>query len=417
MKFGRQTLIRFGASAMALATFAVCSGTASATPAQDKREFSYFLPRTTLSVEIKQQLNSCEIKDGTPNITTTITVTPIREADPDGLVRLDVGSGFLAKRTVKLELNSDGTLASFNSQSEGQGGAVLAAVAKLAIKVATGPVPLNVPPGPPVCTDETLKAIQIIKDVGTEITKLETLIASGAGGDAQTSLLADLRTRRLKLKEQLSLKSTLPTSFAPSAAGRTATIKGPVLKNWFVNDVSNDFSLMVFDDPAAPLAYFGGDGTTVAIEPSTNLPAVAQPNVIYRKGARGIVVVVDQKNAACLTQAGVDAVITCVSEAEAGVVTRAVFPQFSGLYAIRAGKGGLFGSRQATVKFDATGVPSALEYGSTGASSEIASLAGVATDGVQSLRDAPLANLNREIALAEARAKLDALRAAEDIAE
>lgn len=424
MKISKQIRIRLNAGAAAIAAMALCGGTAlvgaspappvpnfpsNPTPAPrapDKREFSYFLPRTALAVEIKQQLNSCDAKDGTPDITTTVTVTPVREADPDGLVRLDVSSGFLAKRTVKLELNSDGTLASFNSQSEGQGGAVLAAAAKLAIKVATAGV---LSPAPAVCTDKTKEAVDEIKSVGKDIQALETLIARGEGGDAQTSLLADLRARRLKLKEQLTAKSTLPTPFAPTAEGPQTTIIATAPANWFVNVVSKTFSLRVFDIPTAPLAAFSGDGTKLGTE--------AQPNVIYRKGVPKVALLVAIEDDQCLGKSMLDDAIDCVSKTDEGVVTRAVFPQFSGLYAIRAGKGGLFGSRQATVKFDANGVPSALEYGSTGASAEIASLAGVATDGLQSLRDAPLTKLQREIALAEARAKLDTLRAAEDISE
>ena len=87
-------------------------------------------------------------------------------------------------------------------------------------------------------------------------------------------------------------------------------------------------------------------------------------------------------------------------------------PQLSGLYSIRTGRGGLFGTRAATAKFDANGVPSALEYGSTSASADLAGLVDTAGEGIGTLRDAELNKLKRQIELEEARQKLDELRAA-----
>jgi hypothetical protein len=413
------------ASRMALGVAALSvAGAASA--AGKKPEFSYFLPRTALTVEITQELNSCDLApDGMPDIDTTITVTPVREADPNGLVRLDVGAGFLAKRTVKLELNSDGTLASFNSQSEGQAGAAIAAAAKLALKIATvALIAGGAESGHPTCTSETQSVMKKKKDLADRITKLETLIEEGKGGPAQTSLLADLRARLVKRREALTMKAALAVPAAPAAPGARLDLAGPSLAEWFGKEVPNGFSLVVIEDPAMPKSLVLADARPenekielTYLDENGNSRVKLHKDVIYRKGVPGIVLAVDVRDQKCLVADTPSEAIDCVRATDSGTVIRAVFPQFSGLYSIPAGKGGLFGSRQAGIKFDANGVPVSLEYGSTSASTDLATLAGTATDGVQTLRDAPLANLERAIKLEEAKAKLKKLQAEAAAAE
>lgn len=49
-----------------------------------------------------------------------------------------------------------------------------------------------------------------------------------------------------------------------------------------------------------------------------------------------------------------------------------MFPQLSGVYSFSIGSGGIFGTREATVKLDANGAPTALEYGSSSGGASIA---------------------------------------------
>ncbi|MDP4605314.1 MAG: hypothetical protein NWS68_04065, partial [Erythrobacter sp.] len=91
-------------------------------------------------------------------------------------------------------------------------------------------------------------------------------------------------------------------------------------------------------------------------------------------------------------------------------------PQWAGLSRLRLGKGGLFGSREAAAKFDAMGMPSELSYGSGGGADDIAGLIDTGREGVKALGNAELTRLQAEIALEEARQKLEALRASSDTA-
>ena len=92
-------------------------------------------------------------------------------------------------------------------------------------------------------------------------------------------------------------------------------------------------------------------------------------------------------------------------------------PQWAGPSYLKLGKGGMFGSREASAKFDAMGMPSELSYGSGGAATDIAGLIDTGREGVTSLKSAELTRLQSEIAVEEARQKLAALRAGGDTAD
>ena len=89
-------------------------------------------------------------------------------------------------------------------------------------------------------------------------------------------------------------------------------------------------------------------------------------------------------------------------------------PQWAGPSYLKLGNGGMFGSREASAKFDAMGMPSELSYGSGGAATDIAGLLDTGREGVTALGSAELAGLQKDIAIEKARQELDALRAAGD---
>jgi hypothetical protein len=408
-------------------------GTKPAAPV--KRIFNYFLPRTELTVEVSQQLTACPASGEEAGVETTITITPTRDADPEGHVLLDAGSGTWAKRTVKLEINPDGTLASFNSESEGQGGPVLKSIAKLAFDVAASGFPLHVlngnratPSGALVCNKDTQNTFDAIATLTGQIAKLEANVIASGGDAAVTVLLNDLRARRAQRRASLTLKTSIE-DYAPLLNALPATLNETTATNLFkVHVPAIDYRPWfgktppgggrVPDVPTGDISFPGAYGFLVALTPDhdlytalhagdgTKLGKTPTPNLVYRLAVPASVVVAPCADAAkekCLVDTTDDGKLASFG----GSVS---MTQLSGLYSIRTGRGGLFGTRAATAKFDANGVPSALEYGSTSASADLAGLVDTAGEGIGTLRDAELSKLKRQIELEEARQKLDELR-------
>ncbi len=401
-----------------------------------KRVFTYYLPRTEMSVEVAQRLTTCPVGKDPPEIETTITAVSRRDADPRGLVLLDASASVFAKRTVKLEINADGTLASFNSQAEGQGLPILKSVAKLAFRFAStvgaagaGNRPAFVTPTGFECNDATTGTFVAIKSLSDDIKKLEALIIDGHGNGAVTAMLTDLRTKRAGLRESLVLKAS--GELVPSRKietpetiddGSLLTFIKPVdYSEWFKNIPPNDGNLTM------PTGYSGfqvqikPDDAILAAQSSGFLavPSDATPDLVYRRAVPAAVTVVPCVSSPSPVKnlAGVTVGYTkCKEDTEseqgklASFAGEVILPQLSNNYVIRTGRGGLFGSRQATAKFDANGVPSTLEYGSTSASADLAGLVDTTGEGIDSLRDAELSKLKRQIELEEARQKLDELR-------
>ena len=112
-------------------------GTAQPAMAKAKPEISYYLTRTNVSVAETMTLLSCPADPGElPKIDTQWAVTAVGAADPKQLVKVDVSSGFLFKRSNAFEFYPNGTLAAFNGSSEGRGGAFFGFVLTVASAVA-----------------------------------------------------------------------------------------------------------------------------------------------------------------------------------------------------------------------------------------------------------------------------------------
>ncbi len=394
--------------------------TPAPTPTPSKRPtLSYFLPRTDLQATISQRLVACPKDGGDAEIETTITVTPERVADTAARVILDAGSGVFAKRTVKLELNPDQTLAAFNSTAEGQGGPVLKSIAKLAIKVAANAAGIPAAAGGQTlaCTEDVNETFKALKALGDQIKTLEALILEGKGNPAATALLSDWRARRTQIRESL----TLTTRKTITGNSGTFLLEAPDYSVWFTLAGGGD-PRPVAEDPAR---FAGDHGSRLTVTADSGgaaraagVPAVSygtfdepQKHLVYRLPVGAEVKVMPCKTAW-------NAAIGCMplddsSEGKAAsLIGRVALMQLSDDQFLKVGKGGLFGSRTAVAKFDAQGAPSMLEYGTNPGTADAAGVLDTLGEGLDTLRDAETEALKRAIAKEEARKKLDELRGA-----
>jgi hypothetical protein len=388
-----------------------------------ERQFSYFLHRTVVDVVVTQRLDSCPAGDTAPGITTNITISPRPVPDPAGQVTIDARNNLFSRRTTSLDLNPDGTLAGFSAATEGQGGAVIASVLKAAASVVTmlGAAPPQQPvqaqgqsPALFKCTDAAAVLLARLDKASTDIATLEAAILEGNASAAQSQLLE--RRRALKTKLQAALTLSASGSIDPGAAIANTSIAPVAFDKWL--DPSNaglqsdlarnnivgrhGFQISVIAD--ASLLSVLKDGDLKAIPPST-------PYLIYRRPVPATVTV-----AACLDDAKSSCTIDETPDAkDVAQQADAALPQLSGFYAIRIGRGGLFGNRQAIAKFDAFGSPTHLEYSSESGGDAIAGVVDAGAAAAGTLHDAQLNGLKRQIDLIEARKKLaDLLAPASD---
>jgi hypothetical protein len=87
-------------------------------------------------------------------------------------------------------------------------------------------------------------------------------------------------------------------------------------------------------------------------------------------------------------------------------------PQLSGLYSLSIGAGGIFGTSEATIAFDAGGSPTKLEYGHAAGGADIAGVIDSVGTGATTLHDAPLTAAKNASDLATAQNDLAAALAA-----
>jgi hypothetical protein len=393
-----------------------------------KREFVYFLPKTRAVVNVGQRITRCARTEGEePSIENEIVITDSTGADPGAMVRLDGRSGFLAKRTTKLTLAADGTLQAFNASTEGQGGEVAAALIKTAVTAGTFAFApsLSLPKGldsvkfmsggksrgtaqqnlPTLeCNDTTKELLEKLASLSTQIASLEALVASGAAETPQIELLAESRKRQKLYKDDLTLTSD-PAAFNPN--GRPT---GSNSQNKLIGAVNYAQWFKDVRSPAAQAALAkipGSSGFVAKLTPNKELferltgdldalPASATPYLFYRRPVPASVEV-----APCASGATpVTPTVECsLNQSAAGKLASASkklsFAQLSGFYAIPIGKGRMFGTRQASAKFDASGAPTELEYGSGSAGGDVAKMLTAVNDGAVTLRDAEMAAWKR----------------------
>jgi hypothetical protein len=403
------------------------------------RELGYFLPRTRAIARVDQLIRHCPtVVDPELAVTTTIALTDLAGPDPARFIRIDARSGFLSGRTTKLALRPDGTLTSFNASTKGEGGEILSGLiglATTAASLAVG-VPMPGPSGfaeggrpaaprlPFACTGRVATQVARLETVEQELADLRARVAEGDETVA-AHVLDDLTAESERLVDQLTL-STDAKVFTPAQAD-------------FATGLGQDPPEMIkLLDPIDYTPWFGQNGDSLrsklqnlgvpgrygfraslapnralfdalsAGDGSPDPGRAATPYLYYRRPVPASLSV-----APCLDNPGGG---QCApderDEAAAGSARKSVlFPQLSGLFSIRIGRGSLFGTRQASATFDEQGAPLALEYGSTPGGAEIAGVIGSADTAIATLRDSRTGAITRRLEREKALRELNDLLA------
>lgn len=409
--------------------------TAAVAEAPKKPQFGYFLTKTKLVMQVRQTLVACpDAADDAPlpEIETEWDIEAKPVADTSAFVTVDASHGFLAKRSTALKLRPDGTLVAFDSETSGQGAAVLNAVLKVGssiflpgvgIPAAAGLTesvawafkvkkPVSPPPNFVECKPDVLKTFESISAWGKQISALEDKVLAGLATAAEIQLLERRKKQRGNARDALVLTSEpIVVELDPTtgAVDTTKDVEKLAHDEWFQH--ANAF-LNAFDQTKvvgyrgfqisvkSPESPFPGDGTELS---ATRKPS---PRLVYRRPVFALVsatpcdTAVDEK---CATSSAPE-------YAKATISDKIAVPQFSGLYSLSTGRGGLFGTRQASAEFDAYGAPIEISYGSDSGAGDIASSITAAGDASETLRDSELTALERQIKLEEARQKLRDLR-------
>ena len=396
--------------------------------AKAKPEISYYLPRTTVSVAVSMTLLSCPAEAGElPKIDTQWTVKAQGEADPTKLVRVDVSSGFLAKRSNAFEFYPNGTLAEFNGSSEGQGGAFIGSVLKAAGAVAplfgvagggmkntmgtgTDFIVLLPEPAPLFCTREVIDTLVSLAKTKAEIRGLEDKVLQGTATSADLDVLERRRAKRAATIDSLTVQGKAKLA-APDDEGQVWEGKvaaAGLVEDWFTKDPTK----------GGPVAFkrtgvAGIDGYAVKIEPANEQPenkhqpkavindTKAQRSLFYRVPVLAKVTVTD---ANCMK-----------SDCAKGLDLDGPLPigQWGTLRELPVGSAGIFGSRQASASFDEFGTPIKLSYGSDSGAASIGSTIEAAGDTANAIADSETVALERQVKKQELHNKLRELQSAD----
>lgn len=392
----RMARILGGAAALAL-----CAGQALAKPAvdataADNTAIAYYLPKLEAEVTGSFRLVGCADK---PVFKSEFTLVQKYVPDPAARVRLDTNVGFLANRTIKVEHYPDGTLKTFNGSWEGQGGKVITAAVKLA--GAFVGLPVFAFDGSAPCGGEIATRLTDLDALDTQIDMIEDQLVGGDG----VALL--LRARDVLLQKKAELLKTLTVTKrwpVPIAYGlNTGCLAAQQLTGG--PDYDSFFGKSFGDLPAQ-------NGITVEL-------CLQDGFVGSALGEATIRTKLTRKQADLLYRVPVPGMLkvsaSMPKEDKPFAKTFPIsVPQWANLSRLRLGKGGLFGSREAAAKFDAMGMPSELSYGSKSGADDIAGVLDTGREGIKALGNSELTQLQAEIALEEARQKLEALRAAGD---
>jgi hypothetical protein len=396
------------------------AGLLAAPAVAEDEAISYYLTKTDMSVALKLTLERCPNGEDTlPKIGPSWAVKASGAADGGpSAVQVDVSKGWLAKRSTAFTFNPNGTLAAFNAKAEGQAGAVLESVFKLIGTVAGIALPLPVrgpasieddgeavaQPEIVACTAEVLAKLNRLGELDTRIGELEAVIQNGEPLAAQIALLEQLRTARAQIVKSLTI--TVPAVF--TGDGKTspwsaAVGEPPIRGKWFEPatsahpgrfDINQIEGVKGYD---IAIAARGPVGTDMGTNPTRDAP---KRLLVYRRPVVASVTAVDK---ACLAKKGPRCAQTLVLDAPL------LIGQWGRIEALKIGAGGLFGSREASAKFDQFGTPLELSYGSDSGAASIASAIGAAGDTATSIADADIAALEKAIKRAELRKKLDEL--------
>lgn len=390
-------------------------------------EITYYLPRTTVSVTVTMTLQSCPAALGEqPKIDTQWTVTATGEADPKQEVRVDVSSGFLAKRSNAFEFYPNGTLAQFNGSSEGQGGAFIGSVLKAAGAVAplfgvaggslgilsypeSGLKPLKPDLIHLYCSQDVLDKLDLLGKTKAEIRGLEDKVLQGTATSAELDLLERRRAKRAALIDALTLEATAEFDKQDEARKWNGKVVLPeMLEEWFTDTPENAASI-AFDRTKVA----GIKGFDVEIEPASDARADKQPGAVAADGSKA--------QRSLLYRPPVLAKVSVINLNCAGpkcskrLDLDGPLPigQWGTLRELPVGSAGLFGSREAAASFDQFGTPMKLSYGSDSGGASIGSTIEAAGGAASAIADSETVALERQVKKQELRNKLRDLQTAE----
>lgn len=406
---------------LASATIAgLALGTALPAQAKDKPAIAYFLPRTNVAVSVAMTLASCPSETGEqPEIQSEWTVTAVGAADPSKLVKVDVSSGFLAKRSNAFEFYPSGTLAEFNGSSEGQGPALIGSILKTVANV----VPLLAPRGASVltetqdpipannrlyCSEGAIALLTALSAAKGEVRALEDKVVLGTATTADLDLLERRRKKRGALQDALTIEANANFAAQDENSNWIGHVVLPeLLKDWF-STKPVDGNSIAFDRTKVK----GIEGFGVTINPVETALAA--------KLAEGEAFDLNKVHRSLVYRRPVPAKVVVTVKGCTGSDCEAIeldgnplIGQWGAISTLPVGNAGLFGSRQASASFDQFGTPLKLSYGSDSGAAGIGSTIEAAGSTAVAIADSEAAALEREVKKEELRQKLRDLRSGE----
>jgi hypothetical protein len=402
--------------AISLCGFAsISSLAAGSAPANSKPkpEIGYYLAKTNVAVVRSGTITSCPKIGGEklPTINWKWTVVGEGTADVANYVHVDISNGFLVKRSTAFTFHPNGTLASFNSTSEGQGAAVVQSI----FKAASVLIPLlGVNPSGTKATEDS--DVYCRKEVIDQLTNLaiyrgdiktiEDKVIQNSATAADLALMERRKQQRDTSIKALTLNAVADFSGETAKAGWTKVINSiPALEKWFTN-TSTEQNASAFDYKTVE----GLRGYKVCVTPAFTAPPIAGsvPKVPTEASKQLFF------RRPLLANVGVAAQDGDCGKAEALEPEKPLLiSQWGQIEGLTVGSGNIFGSRQAAAKFDAFGTPLDLSYGSDSGSAGIAGSIDAASGIATAIHGSEAAALDREIKLIELRKKLADLKAAE----
>lgn len=419
---------------------ASCLGLAIPAKAAPKPMLGYFLNKASVSASVSQRIVACPaVGEGDIKVVTQWNLQAQSVPDYKQFHQIDASAGFLAKRNVDLTLNPDGTLASLNAKSEGQGGQVIASALKLvgtmaplvssaglekilmknayaarfevlADEVKEAPAIQRCKPEVVALLGDHARLEREISDLAAKLSPDGITDAEKQQIDAKQELLAEIEQRLTikaaagdRLDETLGLASPCQTNCTPGTKVRIAPF-GERYGNWFE---SEHLAKAVASIPGSAHGFmvgWSGDGDAAEALFAGSMPTgKSDRELLYRRPVPGVLTGYPCSDAACKPDKSVDG-------KRASEMIEFPIPQLSGLFRLPVGSAGIFGSREVKIAFDTAGQPTQLSYGSdTGAESIAKTLDGLG-EMATSLRDARLNAIKHETELLEAINALEKLK-------
>ena len=384
----------------------------------------YHLPEVKITFGVSYRITACP--RGDTNDLSGFAMETETEITPSYFrgtkIRINPKGNLFVDRAIKLEYHENGTLKSFNGNSTGQGGKIVAAAIKAASFAGALPV------GPPAfvassdrsspavikCKAEIAQLIDQRNELEEELDGLKNALSSGNASESQLDRIARAEEAIDATNERLtiSLKSVvwtpgtdrnLPQQLAPAN-----------LSEWFDLRDSNDLKLAFEAIGLGQMLQFTARANYVTkLEAAAATPPSGQRKVyralVYREP--GLVEASLEPSDPKFNPGklkGVEAAHASAALEKAKVKKTVPAPQIGPLKIIPFDGSGIFGSRAVTATFAETGELTSIGYTSTGGADALAGVidAGVAA-GIEQ-RDAPTNALKRAV---ERRTQANALKA------